>query len=238
MSTSSERQNIKRQPDLAGLLSRYLHEQASAHQAGLAYAETGDVVPHEAAVAQPVDPRLAWEEACAVIRYFLPQQDLRSWSVPADWSLLVACQESIAALPLCLGNFPQQVRDLPGLFRSAPLSAPNASDHPSSAPASLLAWAEKASWQMGHPHPLLVVATLRLAGDMERASELLERHQRDLPKTWKAAWANETAALAWHRGQADEATRLWEQQAYSIPVFFNRGLAALTAGRNEDALTS
>ena len=142
------------------------------------------------------------------------------------------------ALPLCLGNFPQQVRDLPGLFRSARLSAPNPSDHPGSAPASLLAWTEKASWQKGHPHPLLAVATLRLAGDFEQASELLECHQKNLPKTWEAAWANETAALAWHRGQADEATLLWQQQADSIPVFFNRGLAALTAGRNEDALTA
>jgi len=39
--------------------------------------------------------------------------------------------------------------------------------------------------------------------------------------------ANEEAALAWHRGQAEAASKMWQAQEASIPVLFNRGMAAL-----------
>jgi tetratricopeptide (TPR) repeat protein len=142
------------------------------------------------------------------------------------------------ALPLCVGNFPQEVRDLAGLFRSAPLTAPVPPAYPATAPAGLLSWAEKASWKKQRPNPLLAVAALRVAGQHDRAAKLLETHKKEVPEAWKAAWANETAALAWHRGEADEATRLWQKQADSVPVLFNRGLAALTAGQMEEAQAS
>ena len=101
MSNSPERPNAVQQPVLAELLGRYLHQQASAHQAGLAFADTtGDVVPHEAVAAQPVDPRLAWEGACAAIRYLCPTQDLQSWNAPPDWPAVVAAQEPVMALLL------------------------------------------------------------------------------------------------------------------------------------------
>jgi tetratricopeptide (TPR) repeat protein len=224
---------------LAELLGWYLHQQATAHQAGLAFADTaGDVVPHEAVAAQPVDPRLAWEGACAAIRYLFPEKDLQSWNVPPDWPAVVAAQEPVMALPLCVGNFPQEVRDLAGLFRSVPLTAPTPPAHSTSAPAGLLSWAEKASWKKQRPTPLLAVAALRLAGQFDRAAELVETHKKDVPEAWKAAWANETAALAWHRGESDEAARLWQKQADSTPVLFNRGLAALATGRMEEAQAS
>jgi tetratricopeptide (TPR) repeat protein len=239
MSTSSQRPNAVPQPALADLLGQYLHQQATAHQAGLAFADTaGDVIPHEAVAAQPIDPRLAWEGACAAIRYLIPTQDLQSWNVPPDWPALVAAQEPVMALPLCVGNFPQEVRDLSGLFRSAPFTAPVPPTHPASASVGLLSWADKASWKKQRPNPLLAVAALRLAGQYDRAAELLDAHQKDVPEAWNAAWANEMAALSWHRGETDKATRAWQKQVNAAPVLFNRGLAALTAGRMKEARVS
>ena len=55
------------------------------------------------------------------------------------------------------------------------------------------------------------------------------------PAEWRAAHANEEAALAWHRGRADEAAALWQKQSESVPVLFNRGMAALFLG---DAVTA
>jgi predicted transcriptional regulator len=236
MSASSQRPNAVSQPALAELLGQYLHQQATAHQAGLAFADTtGDVIPHEAVAAQPVDPRLAWEGASAAIRFLVPKEQLQSWNVPPDWPAVVAAREPVLALPLCVGNYPQEVSDLAGLFRTARLSAPVPPTHPASAPAGLLSWAEKASWNKQRPNPLLAAAALRLAGEFDRAAGLFATHQKDVPEPWKAAWENEKAALAWHRGDAKEAERMWQKQANSVPVLFNHGLTALIADRTKDA---
>jgi hypothetical protein len=239
MSASSERPNATFQPALAELLGKYLHQQANAHQGGLAFANTtGDVIPHEAVAAQPVDPRLAWDCACAAIRFLVPKEELQSWTVPPDWPAVVSAREPILALPLCAGNYPQEVSDLASLFQTDSLSAPFPSTHPTSAPAGLLNWADKASWKKQRPNPLLAAAALRLAGEFDRAAELFDTHHKDVPEGWKAAWANEKAALAWHRGDGDEAELMWKKQGNSVPVLFNRGLAALIAGRMKDAQES
>ena len=60
-------------------------------------------------------------------------------------------------------------------------------------------------------------------------------HATTAPADWKAAWANEEAALAWHRGRTQEAASLWQKQAPSIPVLFNRGMAALFLGKPKEA---
>ncbi len=50
--------------------------------------------------------------------------------------------------------------------------------------------------------------------------------------------ANEEAALAWHRGQTEEALAAWQAQKASVPVLFNRGMAALFLGRSAEAQAS
>jgi tetratricopeptide (TPR) repeat protein len=82
---------------------------------------------------------------------------------------------------------------------------------------------------------LLSVGVLRLARQFDEAGELLKRLQASTPADWQAAWANEKAALAWHRGQVQEASALWQKQPLSIPVLFNRGMAALFLGNAADA---
>ena len=68
--------------------------------------------------------------------------------------------------------------------------------------------------------------------EFDEAADLLKGAP---PAEWRAVHANEEAALAWHRGRADEAAALWQKQPESVPVLFNRGMAALFLG---DAVTA
>src|SRR5947209_1632444 len=91
-------QALPAQPDLARLLSGYLQRQADAHALGLATLDAaGEVVPHEAGPVQPIDPRLAWDEALAAARLFVPQAPAPSWPAPPSWPTLVAGHEPAVA---------------------------------------------------------------------------------------------------------------------------------------------
>ena len=83
-------------------------------------------------------------------------------------------------------------------------------------------------------HLLLAAGVLRLARHFDEAQDLL-RAAASLPAEWQPVRANEEAALAWHRGAADEAAALWQAQPASVPVLFNRGVAALFLDRPAEA---
>lgn len=221
-------------PTLSDLLARYLQQQVTDHQDGLGFADsTDEVVPYEAVPAQPVEPRLAWDEALMALRCF--QANIQTSSVPPEWPVLVASHEPMLALAFAAGNFPQLVRNLQPLLQAADLTAVRSqSGRAASAPA-LVEWAAQ---QTQAPQLLLAVGALRLARHFERAAELLTRHEASVPMEWQSAWANEKAALAWHRGDADEAAALWSKQADSAPVLFNRGMAALFQGQPAEARSS
>jgi hypothetical protein len=226
------------QPELAQLLSGYLQRQAGAHAAGLATCDTaGEVLPYEAGPVQPIDPRLAWDEALTAARCFVPQTAPHAWRVPPSWPTLVAGHEPVASLALCVGNFPQLVRDLHLLLRTTNLADLRPSGaRPGTVP-GIAEWAAQASQSNQIPQLLLAVGTLRLAKQFDQAAEVLTTHEGGLPAEWRSAWANEQAALAWHRGQAEEASALWQAQAASVPVAFNRGMAALFLGDRPAART-
>src|SRR5436309_14599362 len=98
------------QPSLHELLAEYLHRQTQGHAAGLGGALGPDEVePFEAVPVQPVDPRLAWDEARVALRCFGSAEAARSCKALAEWPGLVAAQEPVAALAFCAGNFPQRV---------------------------------------------------------------------------------------------------------------------------------
>lgn len=227
---------IPDQPPLADVFRRYLQRQAAAHAAGLAGADTrGEVVPFEAVPVQAVDPGLAWEGAIAVLGQLQPGLPVRSLEVPPDWASLVASPEPVLALAFAAGNFPQLVSSLHALLHRTDLSALRpAPTHPVPGP-DLLAWASEQARQQRYPQVLLAVGVLRLAGHFDQAVELVRQQTGPVPGAWQAAWANEEAALAWHRGQAEAALELWQTQAPSVPVLFNRGMAALFLGRPIDA---
>jgi hypothetical protein len=220
------------QPPLHDLLARYLDRQRAAHEEGLGLAEAGgEVVPFDAVPVQPVEPRLAWAEAVAV----LPALGLspQTGPVPPDWPALVASHEPEVALPFCLGNFPQMVRHLPALLHAPDLGALRVAGGRAVAIPGLEDWAAGAAQSSDAPQALLAAALLRVARQFDAAGRLLKGLH--LPATWHAALANEEAALAWQAGDATAAVASWRSQADSVPVLFNRGMAALFLGESAEA---
>jgi hypothetical protein len=223
------------QPALPELLGRYLQQQASAHQSGLAYPEAvGEVVPYEAAPAQPVDPRTAWDEALAALRWYGPAAAKQIGDTAPDWPALVTTHEPELALAFCAGNFPQLVRNLHPLWQAADLKKLRPQGGPPATTPSLLDWASAAESDRTDQYPRLLIAVgaLRLARHFDRAERIL---RMSVPPEWQSAWANEEAALAWHRGEHDQAAALWKGQRTTVPVLFNCGMAALFGGQRKEA---
>jgi hypothetical protein len=216
-------------PSPADLFKSYLQRQTAAQAEGLGYPEPPEgFVPHEAVPVQPVDPQLAWNDALAAAKFFQPSAGPKLWAVPPDWPVLVTSQEPAVALAFCLGNFPQLVRNLHPLLSAEPPALRAGPGEPLSAPA-LLDWARQAH---AYPQALLAAGVLRLARHFDDADELL---RAEAPPAWQAARANEEAGLAWHRGQAEKALRLWQAQDPTVPVLFNRGMASLFLGHPAEA---
>jgi hypothetical protein len=216
---------------LSALFTRYLQRQATAEAEGLNYPEPGDeVVPHEAVPVQPVDPQLAWNDALAAAAHLTSAPSGVKWQVPPEWPTLVTGQAPAVDLAFCLGNFPQLVRNLHPLLGGGDLTALRGLPSRAVPATGLDGWAETVC---SYPDVLLAAGVLRLAQRFDAAAGLLARGAA--PPEWRAAHANETAALAWHRGAFEEAARLWQAQEPSVPVLFNRGMAALFLGRPAEA---
>ncbi len=162
-----------------------------------------------------------------------PSGTAPSLTAPPDWPMLVASQEPVLALAFAVGNFPQMVRHVQPLLHARKLSEmrPAAPGRAIPVPA-LLTWANE---QTTYPPILLALGALRLARQFAEAEKLLGKQSPRVPAEWKAALANEEAALAWHAGKADEALKLWKAQADSVPVLFNRGMALLFNDKRADA---
>ncbi len=211
---------------LSELFTQYVRNQAAAREQGLGFADTlGEVIPHDTTPVQPVDPALAWKDAVAAAG-----AARQTWGVPADWPQLVASQDPAVAIAFALGNFPQLVRNLQPLLTGGDLTnVRDAINRPPSQPA-LLDWAATVK---DYPQKLLAAGVLRLARHFDRAAEMLRGN--DIPAEWQAMRANEEAALLWHRGRFEDAAKAWAAQEASVPVLFNRGMAALFLGREADA---
>src|SRR5437879_6226423 len=97
------------QPRLGDLLAGYLARQADAQAAGIATFDD-EVTPYEVGPVQPLDPKLAWDEALAVLPLFV-KGSAQKRKAPPHWSQLVAGHESIVAIAFSVGNFPQLMRN-------------------------------------------------------------------------------------------------------------------------------
>jgi hypothetical protein len=211
------------QPQLAELMARFLGRQSAAVDAGMAATVPGDVEPHEAVPIQAVDPKQAWDEATAALTFF---NNAKSSKAPGDWPTLVASQPSHTGLAFAAGNFPQLVRDLAPLYRASDdLGDVAVADGP---PVSF----DAGSTPSDCPQLLVNAGTFRLARQWHAAETLLKAQ---VPEKWSTARANEEAALLWHRGRKAEALKRWQSLPESIPVLFNRGMAALFTGRPNEA---
>jgi tetratricopeptide (TPR) repeat protein len=209
---------------LSALFTEYLKSQTAAQARGLGFAPpSGEVEPFESVPVQPVDPQQAWTDALAAADHFPGAKE--TWAAPADWPMLVGVQEPAVALAFCLGNFPQMVRNFHPLLAGGDLTALRAAPTRAAAAPTVIEWARTCG---NGPQAMLAAGVLRVAGQHDAAADLLRRWK---PSTeWGAVHANEEAALAWHRGNAEEAAALWQNQPESVPVLFNRGMAALFLG--------
>jgi tetratricopeptide (TPR) repeat protein len=213
-------------------MARYLQQRSEARAAGLVSDEAaGEVEPFEAAPVQTVDPRLAWDETLAALRYF-GKADTSAIKAPPDWPLLVASQEPAVALAFVVGNFPQLVRHVQPLLHTGKRAAMRPTGGRAISVPALQTWAGE---QTSYPAVLLALGSLRLARQFEQAGALLEKSCATVSATWRAALANEEAALAWHAGKVDEALKLWNKMEDCVPVLFNRGMAALFMDMRADA---
>jgi len=212
------------QPKLSDLLAHYLEKQADSEAAGIASFDR-EVTPYEVGPVQPLDPKLAWDEALAA----LALAQLQRRQAPPHWSSIVANHESTVAIAFCTGNFPQLMRNFHTI-----LTAPNLpklrpeAGRPASAP-ELLDWTENVARQAHAPQMLLALGVLRLAKHFDAAEAFVRKHDAAIPAELRTAWENEKAALAWHSGRFDEARMTWDSLEATIPVLFNRGMAALFA---------
>jgi hypothetical protein len=222
------------QPDPTILLRGYLQRQADAHAQGLGVQTSGEVVPYDAGPVQPIEPRQAWASAVAAAELLVPEGQAKTWKAPPCWATLVAGHEPTVSLSFAVGNFPQLIRDLHPLLQATDLTQFRpANTRPLTVP-GLAEWATEVA-QKRTPQMVLAVGALRLAHWFDEAEKLLQEHDTGVPASWQPAWANEKAALAWQRGQGDEARRLWQSQPASVPVLFNRGMAALFLGATTEA---
>lgn len=215
---------------VAELFQNYLQKQAMAQEEGVGFADiTGEVQPYEATPIQPIDPQLAWIDTQSLLRYF-PKLPTLKFKAPPDWPQLVAAQEPTIALTFSLGNFPQMVRNLQPLLAGGDLTAMRTIPGRSMTTPELRKWAEALTEV---PERLLAVGVLRLAGDLDLAKRIL---QSILPGSeWEVVCQNEAGALAWQRGQFQEAARIWAMLPESVPTLFNRGMAALFQSQPAEA---
>jgi tetratricopeptide (TPR) repeat protein len=221
-------------PRLEELMSGFLRRQAAARAAGLAELPLGEVEPYEAAFAPVVEPRVAWNDALSALKLLDRENGKIEFNAPADWSSLVAANDSVAAVTYAAGHFPQLLRDLPALIEAPRRPNPDKSAEPVSVP-SLITWTTEAAARGRWPQVLFGIGALRLARQLDTAARLLEDIRARIPQRWQDALANEEAALAWRRGQSERAVQLWNDLPDSAPAWFNRGLAALFLDRPAEA---
>jgi len=224
------------QPNLADLLARYLNRQAEAHALGT-ITPAGEVTPYEAGPVQPIDTRLAWEEALVALRYYGAAPDTVAGQVLPHWPTLVTGQPPVVALAFALGNFPQLVRDFHQLLHGATPAPPRAEPALPVAVPQLQEWADAVAARRQFPQMLLALGVLRLARQFETANDYARQHDHHFPSPWRGGWENEKAALAWHAGEANRARQLWEELEPTAPVRFNRGMADLFLGQPSVART-
>jgi hypothetical protein len=219
------------QPRLADLTAGFLTRAEDAEVLAAAADAFGEVQPHEVAVGFRAEPRAAW--AAGFEAMTAAGQTAPLLMAPADWGTLVARHDAVAALPFAVGNYPQRVRDLGTLFMTEKVGSllPKTVESAEATP-GLQKWAAK---QAGETATALVAAaTVRSARDFDRAAELLAGI--DANADWKPVVANESAAMMWQRGEYAKAEAAWAELPDSIPVRFNRGMAALFLGRSPEAV--
>jgi hypothetical protein len=221
------------------LFAKFLRQRAGGPAIDL---PVGEVIPHQAATLLAVDPRTTLQEAVESVNYLAGDKlvarfQFATQKAPPGWGSLIRGLDDLFAVPMCLGNFPQMVRDVTPFLSGAALSSLREKPgRPVEAP-ELAEWGRKMLGKGKLPEALFAVAALRVARQVEQAAELLSAVERAWSDAPANVLVNEKAALAWHRGDVAEAGRLWAMHpdANSPAIRFNRGMAALFADQPREA---
>lgn len=201
---------------MAGYLARQQHDPN-------AMVAASEVESYEAAAAQAVDPRVAWDGACEALgdcpAFNKPAQ------LPTGWATLLAGANSMTGLPMAAGNFPQLVRDWLPMVDAASLHSTLSANGAKPDVAGLQEWIEGCARTDDPGRLLLAVGLLRLTKRYESAAKLLSSQAP--AKNWKTAFANEQAACLWHSGDHAAARKLWASLPDTAATQFNRGMSEL-----------
>jgi tetratricopeptide (TPR) repeat protein len=211
---------------LNDLFANYLKRQADAQAADITSFDS-EVTPYEVGPVQPLDPKMAWDEALAVLPLVGKVGEQRR-KAPPHWAQLVAGHESIVAIACSAGNFPQLMRNFHAILAQPNLAEmrPTPSEARLASP-ELVPWADEVAQGHKFPDMLLALGALRLAKQFDDAEKFIATHDAAIPAEWRNGWENEKAALAWHSGRYDEARQAWDKLEPTAPILFNRGMAAL-----------
>lgn len=224
-------------PSLAELTRRYLHDVGVTGKVRPGpVTMRGEVDLYDGQEPRQVDPSLAWQSAHEVLSQF-PDLEVTDLPAPPEgWRERVQAAEPLLAVPFCVGNYPQRLGSVHELLRLGLPSTNGMGEGRSGNELPSPADARPATG-LEPLEALIAAALLRMEAHWDRAAMSLE-----LPALqsgpWTAVAANERAALAWHRGDFENAAQLWDQQPPSPPVLFNRGMAALFCNQSAKAQVS
>jgi tetratricopeptide (TPR) repeat protein len=219
-------------PSIDELMVGFLNRAEENESLAAVLSEMGEVEPHEVAVGYRTEPRSAWLESLAVLKHF-GTASTQPYA-PAEWASLVARTESVAGLPMAVGNYPQRVRDLTKLLAKTNLLSLICPVESRPVPQSLRKWAESMEAQ-GNLNGIVAVGVLRFAGDLNAAEEMLVRLKAKARIEQLDLIENEQAAIFWQQGKTEAAISIWRELSDSIPVLFNRGMAALFLNQKQEA---
>ncbi len=126
---------------------------------------------------------------------------------------------------MAAGNYPQLMRDLPGLLQADNLAdllqVPMSADEVP----GLASWAAQLA-KTSFSARMLAAGVLRFAGQFQVASALLQE-ELNLAALHYQVLQNERAALAWSQGNRAPAVQLWRKLPRSSFSQFNLGMATL-----------
>ncbi|QVL33046.1 hypothetical protein KIH39_03770 [Telmatocola sphagniphila] len=187
-------------------------------------ANFGLVEPYDSSAGVKVDPVTAWNEVQTLAKLY--GQNKAAAALSNEWSSYAFLDSMIVALPCAIGNYPQQVSDIPRLLKTVQIkSTPKVADCVLNNLNQ-----EKLNKKTGE-EILLAVGVARLAGAFDLAQELLNRCQG--LETWVRG--NEAASTLWMRGEHAEALRVWKIQPSNPVICLNRGMAKIFLGERESA---
>jgi hypothetical protein len=219
MDTLATNQPETAPPSLGELFARYLNNTDSSQ----VDSRPGLVEAYDSGVSHPIDAQLAWKGALASLTGLMaPGASLEK---PSDWTSLVLAHDSRPAVAMAAGNFPQLMRDLPGLLQADDLAdllrlPSTVQDLP-----GLSSWAARTA-KCSFAGRMLAAGVLRLTGQFAAASEFLSDEQ-GLTVAESQVLGNERGALAWSQGNRDAAIAQWLKLPVSAARQFNLGMATL-----------